>query len=247
MQALAQWWPQWTASTARQAWGLAPLGMAWTLVGLARHSRALAKVHTSVALQATDESPGGHLIWLSQALRQHARARGGRRHRLSMAFPVSDLREGFIDFPAQLSPEEWPFEVQLEVSQALHVSPDAVNFDFAPEPSTDVLVHRVHWMGCLQQHIAQFKDCTRAAGWRLLSVESQTQAAERGVRALQGGMASLLTQAPQDWQFHLNATGNRTDSAIAPDEVVHETLRQVLNSPTGARLVASGLALRAWQ
>jgi hypothetical protein len=202
-----------------------------------------------VSLQAPAGWAFADLAWLSQALRHNGRLRGGGRHRLNMALPAAHLQEGVIDFPAQLPKEDWLYEVQLEVSQALQLSPDEVNFDFEPAPLTDGLVQRVHWMGCAQAHMVKFKDCTRAAGWRLAAVESEAQAAQRGVRALLGGVSSLLTQAPQDWQFRLATPaglmgeGGSSDS----DEAMDEAIRQVLSTPAGARLVASGLALKAWQ
>jgi hypothetical protein len=104
-------------------------------------------------------------------------------------------------------------------------------------------------MGCTQTHMAEFKSFTRAAGWRLAVVESERQAAERGARALVGGIASLLTQAPQDWQFLLPATrsGAYGPPAIDSEMALAGALEQVLNTPTGARLVASGSALMAWR
>lgn len=249
MQALAHWWRRLTTRSVRQAWGLAPHGMAWDLVGLTRQSHGLAKVHTTVSLQAPADLVFADLAWLSQALRHNGRLRGGGRHRLNMALPAVHLQEGVIDFPAQLPEEDWLYEVQLEVSQALQLSPDEVNFDFEPAPLTDGLVQRVHWMGCAQAHMVEFKDCTRAAGWRLAAVESEAQAVERGVRALQGGVSSLLTQAPQDWQFRVGTPAGLTDEGGASDSdgAIDEAIRQVLSTPTGARLVASGLALKAWQ
>jgi hypothetical protein len=249
MQALAQWWRRLTTRSARQAWGLAPHGMAWDLVGLTRQSHGFAKVHTTVSLQAPAGWAFADLAWLSQALRHNGRLRGGGRHRLNMALPAAHLQEGVIDFPAQLPKEDWLYEVQLEVSQALQLSPDEVNFDFEPAPLTDGLVQRVHWMGCAQAHMVKFKDCTRAAGWRLAAVESEAQAAQRGVRALLGGVSSLLTQAPQDWQFRLATPAGLMDEGGSSDsdEAMDEAIRQVLSTPAGARLVASGLALKAWQ
>jgi hypothetical protein len=255
MQALAWWWQRWTQGSVRHAWGLAPQGDgAWVLGGLTRPIHNLAKVQTLVALPASSDLDAGDLSGLSQHLRQHGRSGGRSRHRLNMALPLALLQEGFIDFPADLPEEEWLYEVQLEVAQALQLEPDEVNFDFEPAPLTDGLVQRVHWMGCAQARLAAFKSCTRAAGWRLAAVESELQAAQRGARALRGGVASLLTQAPQDWQFRLEALGglpvlpepSQDPLQADADAAIEDAVRQVMPTPGGPRLVAAGLALKAW-
>lgn len=252
MHALARWWHRWVRASVRHAWGLAPQDGAWVLVGLGRHSPGLVKVHTlatwmpSAAQEVTDW-PG-----LSQHLHQNGRARGGSQHRLNMALPSALVHEGFMDFPADLPQEDWLYEVQLEVAQALQLGPDEVNFDFEPAPATDGLVQRVHWAGCAQTDMTAFKNCARAAGWRLASVETENQAAQRGVRALQGGSVSLLTQAPQDWQFRLSTpegtapSNELSDPSEDSEEAIEKALAQIMRTPGGARLVAAGLALRAW-
>ncbi len=249
MQALAQWWREWAALSAGQAWGLAPQGLAWDLVGLHRHSAALVKVHTTQTLPIPVGRDPVDLSWLSPPLRRNGRLRGGWRHRLNLALPAAYLKQGVIVVPADLPTENWPFEVQLEAARVLQVAHDAVSFDFEPDPATPDRVRRIHWMGCTQTHMAEFKNFARAAGWRLAVVESERQAAERGARALHGGVGSLLAQAPQDWQFSLPTyrPGAHGVGAIDTDGALAEALEQVLNTPTGARLVASGSALKAWQ
>ena len=249
MQALAQGWRAWAALSARQAWGLAPQGLAWDLVGLHRHSAALVKVHTTQTLPIPVGRDPVDLNWLSQPLRRNGRLRGGWRHRLNLALPAAYLKQGILVLPADLPPENWPFEVQLEAARVLQVAHGAVSFDFEPDPATLDQVRRIHWMGCTQTHMDEFKNFTRAAGWRLAVVESERQAAERGARALQGGVASLLAQAPQDWQFALPSyrLGVQVTGAIDSEVALAEAVEQVLNTPTGARLVASGSALKAWQ
>lgn len=252
MQALAQWWRRWVRGSARHAWGLAPQAGAWALVGLTQQNPHLARVHALAFLQAPVDQDATDPSWLSPHLRQNGQA-SGRSHRLNMALPAVQLQEGHIDFPADFPQEDWPYEVQLEVAQALQLPPEAVNFDFEPAPSTGGLVQRVHWIGCAQALMTDFKSCTRAAGWRLAAVESETQAARRGLLALQGGVASLLTQPSQDWQFRLNHLGGlarpfaEADVPVDSHEAIEDALRQVLTTPAGPRLVASGLALRAWQ
>lgn len=243
-------WRRLTLQSVQQAWGLAPQQEAWTLVGLTRQSQDSVKVQTALSLQPPEKKRAGEdLTWLSQCLQESGRTQGGgSRQRLNMALPAVHLQEGYIDFPVDLPKDDWLCEVQLEVSQALQLAPDEVSFDFEPTPVNDGLVQRVHWIGCAMAQMNQFKACTRSAGWRLASVESEKQAALRGVRVLKGGVSSLLTQAPQDWQFGLPETSGlgpkntHTDS----DSAVEAALRQVLDTPAGTRLVAAGLALKAW-
>ena len=250
-----QWsrmWRRLSLQSVQQAWGLAPQqgAGAWALVGLVRQSQDLVKVKTALSLHPPEKEAGIDLAWLSQGLRQSGRTPGGRsRQRLNMALPAVHLHEGYLDFPANLPQEDWVYEVQLEVSQVLQLAPDDISFDFEPVPVTDGLVQRVHWIGCAQAHMTQFKGFARAAGWRLAAVEPEKQAALRGVRVLKGGVSSLLTQAPQDWQFWLPDAVKVPPQhlSVASDSAVEAALRQVLTSPAGPRLVAAGLALKAWQ
>lgn len=245
---LAQGWRHWAAHSVSQAWGLAPQGVVWSLVGLTRQSPTLVRVNTSQSLPI----PGGHdpddLSWLSPKLRHNGRLQGGFAHRLNLALTPTYVQEGFIVLPASLPEEDWPFEIQLEVARVFQVAHDAVSFDFEADAAPHDSVRRIHWIGCAQMHMAAFKNFTRAAGWRLAAVEPEGQAAERGARALQGGVASLLTQAPQDWQFHLKPRGQAHPEGVSSDSeaTLLDALARVLNTPTGARLVASGAALKAW-
>jgi hypothetical protein len=110
------------------------------------------------------------------------------------------------------------------------------------------LLTRVHWVGCDQLHILALRDEVRTAGWQLDSVEPAWYAAHRAVCHLKGGPDSLLTQSPQDWQFDLTVDedlGQRQGLGRAPVEW-DVLLKQALQSAAGPRLVASGLALKAW-
>jgi hypothetical protein len=192
--------------------------------------------------------------WLSSHLLHKGRASGVNRNRLNLALPNTQLQEGQIELPAELPSDDWPHEVLWEVSQALQLPPEAVHFDFEPDPLTDGRVQRLHWIACARSDVLAFKSCTRAAGWRLATVETEMQAAQRAVRVLQGGVDSLLTQAPQDWQFRVSAPVSpdvkedpyASVPADAP-EALSLGLGHILQSQGRARLVASGLALRAWQ
>jgi len=253
MHALSRWWHRWGRASVRHAWGLAPQEGAWVLAGLVRQSTALVKVQTLSTWDAPMASDRSDWRGLSEHLRQHGRLRGGSHHRLHMALPTAFVYEGFWEVPSDLPEEKWLYEVQLEVAQACQLGPEEVNFDFEPAPTTEGLVQRVHWVGCAQAQMTAFKNCTRAAGWRLAAVEIQHQAAQRGVRALQGGSESLLTQAPQDWQFRLDTLGGASPAeawAQAPEDsakTIEEALAQIMQTPGGSRLVAAGLALKAWQ
>jgi hypothetical protein len=177
-----------------------------------------------------------------------ASAQGGVEKRLNMALPLVDMALGHIEFPAELPEDDWLAEVQLEASQALGLEPDEVNFDFRPEAPSSTLVRRVHWVACAKVHIAEFKKSTRVAGWQLATVEPELHAARRAVSALQGGLPSLLTQPVLDWQFrlpgpHAEPASPALSSELAPADAA---LLQAMASPVGARLVAAGLALKAW-
>ncbi|WP_143473836.1 hypothetical protein [Limnohabitans sp. G3-2] len=251
MHGLAHWWQRWARGAVRHAWGMAPMDGAWLLAGLVRQSSALVKVQTWATWRPLSEADTTDLSGLSAHLRQHARARGGAHRRLNMALPRDFVHEGFIDFPLEWPEKDWLYEVQLDVAQALQLAPDEVHFDFEPAPYSDGLVRRVHWVGCAQAQMAVYKNCIRAAGWRLAAVEMEQQAAQRGVRALKGGSLSLLTQAPQDWQFELDRVMPRPpDASAAPseesDDTIAQALDQIMRTPGGARLVAAGLALKAW-
>lgn len=252
MHAMVRWWHRRRLGAVRHAWGMAPHEGTWVLAGLIRQSATLVQVHTLSTWAPPAESDRGELTGLSQHLRQHRRMRGGAHQRLNMAMPSAFVLEGFMDFPLDRPEEDWLDEVHLEVAHAFQLAPDEVNFDFEATQVTDGLVRRVRWVGCAQAHMTAFKNCTRAAGWRLAAVEIEHQAAYRAVRALRGGADSLLTQAPQDWQFHLSLLSEtladeRPDAVEASEEAIEQAVAQMMHTPGGSRLVAAGLALKAWQ
>lgn len=246
MQAWSRFWRRLSARPVRQAWGLAQQGEAWSLVGLSLSTTNLVRVHTASQWMPVDGEP----VWqgLGARLREAGLARGRVQHRVNMALASEQLVSGVLEFPVQFPVENWVTEVQLEASQMLGKQPDEVNFDFQPEHRTDGLVRRVHWVGCTQSQIADYKNCTRAAGWQLDSVEPAVLAAQRAAAALHGGLASLLTQSPQDWQFRLQeAKDAATQGQGLPLNLMPEpALVHAMKSEAGARLVASGLALKAW-
>jgi hypothetical protein len=170
------------------------------------------------------------------------------RQQISVALAADKVMAGILELPAELPSDHWVSEVQLEVAQVLGLAPDEVNFDFKADPQGEGLLTRLHWAGCDQVHILALRDAVRTAGWQLHSVEPAWNAAHRAVCHLKGGLDSLLTQAPQDWQFDLTldeylGQWQGFGGAHAESDLL---LRQALQSAAGPRLVASGLALKAW-
>jgi hypothetical protein len=243
MQTWSHFWHQMAHRSVRQAWGLAEEGRDWVLVGLVPKRsewvrvNAIERILTSTAVPAVGNFGEG----LGQIdLRVPSTGR-----RLNVALQAEDMVAGVLELPGDLSPEDWAPEVQMEVAQLLGLGPDEVSFDFQPDPDSGGLLPRVHWVGCAQALIKTLKNSARAAGWQLHSVEPAWHAAHRAASRLQGGLDSLLTQSPQDWQFDVSY------AQAAPPPVLGElgadlALRQAMASDAGPRLVASGLALKAW-
>lgn len=245
MQAWSRFWRGLVGRSVRQAWGLAANGPMWSLVGLSLQAPDLVRVHSTRQLLSADVFTGEGL---AAQLREVGITRGRSRPRVSMALEADQLVSGVLEFPAQMPHEDWVTEVQLEVSQMLGKEPDEVNFDFQAQAHSGGDVRLVHWVGCSQSHIEDFKSCARLAGWHLESVEPAVHAAQRAASSLQGGLVSLLTQPTQDWQFALGSV--RAASEAEPFQslafMTDPALEQAMKSEAGARLVASGLALKAW-
>lgn len=242
MPSWSRFWQRVAHRPVRQAWGLACDGSGWALVGLSWHKEAVVRVDaTEKITNATDLEDVGFGVGLRQV--------GGRsRQRVSVGLAEAEVISGVLALPAQLPRDDWASEVQLEVAQSLGLAPDEVNFDFQPDPVSDGLLSRVHWVGCDQARIRAIRDGVRTAGWQLDSVEPAWHAAHRAALYLKGGLDSLLTQAPQDWLFDLTpqpGPGHNPPSG-AFDAAADPVLRQALQSTAGPRLVASGLALKAW-
>lgn len=236
-------WRQVAGRPARQSWGLASDGTGWALVGLTWHKAAGIRVHATEKIASAGNAVGH--AGIGSGLKQLA-ARA--RQSLSVALAEEEVIAGVLELPAQLPRDDWASEVQLEVAQLLGLAPDEVNFDFRSDPVSDGLLFRVHWVGCDKARILALRDGVRAAGWRLDSVEPAWHAAHRAASHIKGGLDSLLTQSPQDWQFDL--TIKTTPSQLEPFDDVNvgpdRVLKQALQSAAGPRLVASGLALKAW-
>ncbi len=274
MQGLAQFWRQMTTRPVRQAFGLAPQGQAWALVGLSRLGRDVVRVQASTVVRPPDPLADGqqHVRVWQQALAtllqaparpgQHAAPpESGRSHgllqrafqrrdqQLQLAWPAERMVIGQTEFPPDWPDDDCTAEVQLAVAQALQRDPDEVNFDWQEQPSDDGLSRQVAWVGCAQDELAEFRRHIRAARWQLGCVEPEMQAAQRAARALQGGLSSLLTRPAQDWQFWLSDDPPKSVSfGQDPDNSSDSpVMQQALLSPAGPWLVACGLALKAWQ
>lgn len=244
MQSWSRFWQHLVSRSMRQAWGLASDGQDWALVGLSLQKAAGVRVHAleKIALIEPDLTGAGFSHGLKQV---NVRS----RRRISLALDVDEVLTGVLELPAPMAPEDWAIEVQVEVAQLLGLEPDQVNFDFQVDPASEGLLSRVYWVGCDQDRIRALKDSVHMAGWRLDSVEPAWHAAHRAVCHLQGGLASLLTQPAQDWQFDLKPPHLSKDpldawlwTRMGPDPA----LTQVMQSAVGPRLVAAGLALKAW-
>lgn len=249
MQAQVRLWQKMRVRAARQAWGLAPDGQGWALVGLLRRPDDLWRVHTAMSLKPPAGVPVIDSSWLSEALTDVPGPKGLARHRLTMGVSARDLVTGCMACPVHSPQETWPAEVQLEVAQALNLSPDEVNFDFAVEALGVGGMHQMRWVGCARALVLAYQDWIKPAKpWRLMGVEPELHAARRAVRALKGGLPSLLQQAPQDWQFRPDSDSQWVDLDDEDMADVHDSrvLKEVMASPAGPRLVASGLALKAW-
>ena len=243
MPSWSRFWQHMAHRPVSQAWGLACDGSGWALVGLSWHKAAGVRVHAleKIAPNDSDQEGAGFGLGLRQvAVRS--------RQRVSVGLAEDEVIAGVLELPAQLPRDDWAAEVQLEAAQLLGLAPDEVNFDFQPDPVSEGLLSRVHWVGCDQARILALRDGVRSAGWRLDSVEPALHAAQRAACHLKGGLDSLLTQAPQDWQFDLtpNLSPDQNLRTSGFDLGSERVLKQALQSAAGPRLVASGLALKVW-
>ena len=243
MPSWSRFWQQLASRGVRRAWGLASDGQDWAVMGLSFHKVVGVRVQ---AMEKITPTGSDHAAFgFSEGLR---RVGVRARQQVSVALAEDKVIAGVLELPAELSRDDWASEVQLEVAQVLGLAPDEVNFDFEADPVSQGLLTRVHWVGCDQLHILALRDEVRTAGWQLDSVEPAWYAAHRAVCHLKGGVDSLLTQSPQDWQFDLTVDedlGQRQGLGRAPVEW-DVLLKQALQSAAGPRLVASGLALKAW-
>ena len=243
MPSWARFWQQLASRRVRRAWGLASDGQDWALMGLSFHKVLGIRVQAMEKIISTGLDPAA--FGFSDGL---SRVGVRARQQISVALATDKVMAGILELPAELPSDHWVSEVQLEVAQVLGLAPDEVNFDFKADPQGEGLLTRLHWAGCDQVHILALRDAVRTAGWQLDSVEPAWNAAHRAVCHLKGGLDSLLTQAPQDWQFDLSldeylGQWQGFGGAHAESDLL---LRQALQSAAGPRLVASGLALKAW-
>lgn len=248
MPVWARFWQQLTRRSTRQAWGLAADGQAWVLVGLSLARAEGVRVHAverilppETGQTADDFSPG---------LAQLSTLPAPGLARLNVALGADDMVTGLLELPTNIDPENWAAEVQTEVSQLLGLGPEEVSFDFQADPVIEGLLSRVHWVGCQLSRIQNLQKQTRCAGWKLCSVEPAWHAAHRAASHLQGGLASLLTQPTQDWRFDLTQHAKESPSmhfaTLESGSGSGLALNQAMQSVAGPRLVASGLALKAW-
>ena len=246
---LASWLSQRLRTrSVKQAWGLAPAQKGWFLLGLGKEASPWMGVHTVQYVPGDLEDPG-HL-GVSHALRQSGATRGAfqGRHRVNMGLPMTQVASGVLTGPVGWGPSDCEAEVQLEAARALGLEPQEVSFDWQAAPLSDGVVAQLQWVACPQSAVEQLNQCVRRAGWQLASVEPELQAAQRAAACLSGGLSVLLTRPAQDWQFDLALLPNNLakGAGMVTPSSLDAALREALQTSAGPRLVAAGLALKAW-
>lgn len=246
---LASWLRQRLRSRAvKQAWGLAPAQKGWFLLGLGKEASPFMGVHTVQYFPGDLEDQS--VLGVSHGLRQSGASRGAfqGRHRVNMGLPMAQAVSGMLAVPVGWEPSDGEAEVQLEAARALGLEPQEVSFDWQADPQSDGVVTQLQWVACAQSAIEQFNQCVRRAGWQLASVEPELQAAQRAAFCLSGGMSMLLTRPAQDWRFDLALLpqAQTKGAAMLNPSSFDAALRDALQTSAGPRLVAAGLALKAW-
>jgi Type IV pilus assembly protein PilM len=248
MQVWQHLWQNWRVRGVRQSWGLALMGRSGALVGLSRDTRGVVRVQLSTVLAVPAGTAVTDHFWVTQTLQEAGRLLSGRAHTLVVGLDAPDVVMGSMTSTLDVTSNDGVADVQLEVSQALHLPPDEVNFDFEVDTLGRGFVRQIHWAGCAKSQVSAIQKGVNEAGWRLSSVEPAMHAAKRAASALVGGLPSLMQQAPQDWQFRWRAM----DEPVSLDDEGMATVRdagllqEALTSSVGPRLVACGLALKAW-
>ena len=234
--------------SAKPAWGLAPAQKGWFLLGLGKEASPLMGVHTVQYFAGDLEDQS--VLGVSHGLRQSGASRGAfqGRHRVNMGLPMAQAVSGMLAVPVGWEPSDGEAEVQLEAARALGLEPQEVSFDWQADPLSDGVVAQLQWVACAQSDVEQFNQCVRRAGWQLASVEPELQAAHRAASCLSGGLSVLLTRPVHDWQFDLALLPDTDalDTALLSPLTLDQALQEALQSPAGPRLVAAGLALKAW-
>jgi len=233
--------------SATQAWGLAPGLGGWCLVGLSLDASRLLGVHRVQYLPGGLDDPGP--AGVSHGLRQSGIAHGAFRRRpcVHVGMPMDPLVSGVLVLPVGLGPSEREAEVQLAAARMLNLEPEHISFDWQASLLSGGVLEQLHWVACPKAAIDAFNQCVRRSGWRLASVEPVTQAARRASVCLCGGLSSLVTRPVQDWQFDpaLLEDSSASEEAAVP-LAIEAALQEAMQTSAGPRLVATGLALKAW-
>lgn len=234
--------------SATLAWGLAPEPEGWFLACLSRDASPFLKLHTAQHLAVAQDDPG--LTHLSHGLRQSGIALGafqGRR-RINMGLAMDQVVSGVTPMPVDLRSSDREAEVQLEAARALGLEPHQVSFDWQAAMPADGQTQQLHWVACDKDWVDLFHQSVRRSGCQLVSVEPVNQAARRAAASLCGGLSSVLTQPMQDWQFDLSILSDMeaSEDTWGLTGVSDEALHDAMQTSTGPRLAAVGLALKAW-
>ena len=234
--------------SAMQSWGLSPGLGGWFLVGLSRDASRFLGVHRVQYLQGGLDDPGPNGV--SQGLRQcgvsQAVFRASPRVHVGMA--MDQVVHGVLAIPVGLSPSEREAEVQLEAARMLNLEPEHISFDWHVSLLSGGDLDLLHWVACPHSAIDGFNQCVRRSGWRLASVEPEMHAAQRAADCLCGGLSTVLTRPVQDWQFDpaMGADSGVPEGGSISPMVFQQALHDAMRTPAGPRLVATGLALKAW-
>lgn len=233
--------------SAKPAWGLAPAQTGWFLLGLGQEGSRLLGVHTVQFLPGELEDLSA--LGVSHGLRQCGATRGALqgRHRVNMGLTMDQVVSGTLAIPLGLGPSDCEAEVQFEAARTLELEPQDISFDWQMDRLSDGVVDQLLWVACAKSAIERYNQCVRRAGWQLASVEPVEQAAQRAAGCLSGGLPVLLTRPVQDWQFDLDLLPS-TDTKVASEgpKLFDLAVKHALQTPAGPRLVAAGLALKAW-
>ncbi len=230
--------PVWRRPRA-SAWGAMLDQQDILLAALSLQQTGCARVVVFEHLRAPDGlvHPAERDQWLVQTLRGPGAHLPTRLRTMALALSEDRCRHGVYAWDGLSDPRGLEMEIQLEAAAAWGVEPQAVGFDFCVLQAPSAAGAPVRWAACLREHLLQWRQHARQAGWQLPVVEPERQAAERAALCLRGDAQQPWAEAPQDWQFSLKPERGLPDVDWP----------QLQAGPLWRSLVACGAALGALQ